>query len=74
MAGLTMEAPNGMTVKMDETNHHLHRPVFYGEILTGVQFQILSHSDKPIAAEPLSHLLPESKDKGNAPKAKRWMP
>ena len=70
MAGLTMEAPNGMTVKMDETNHHLHRPVFIGEILADGQFKILSQSDKPIAAEPWSQLLPESKDKGNAPKGK----
>ena len=70
MASLMMEAPNGMAVKMNEINHHLHRPVVIGEVLADGQFKILSKSDKPIAAEPCSQLLPESKDKGNAPKGK----
>src|SRR5690606_6043391 len=32
MAGQTFKAPDGFTVKMDEKNHHLHKPVLIGEI------------------------------------------
>ena len=31
MAGQTFKAPCGFTSKMDEKNHHLHKPVFIGE-------------------------------------------
>ena len=32
MAGQTFKAPYGFTIKMDEKNHHLHKPVFIGEV------------------------------------------
>ena len=32
MAGQTFKAPDGFIVKMDEKNHHLHKPVFIGEV------------------------------------------
>lgn len=36
MAGQTFKAPDGYTLVMDETNHHLHKPVMIGEVaLTG---------------------------------------
>jgi len=31
MAGQSFAAPSGYTLKMDETNHHLHKPVFIGD-------------------------------------------
>src|SRR5439155_296865 len=34
MAGQTFKAPDGFTIKMDEKNHHLHKPVFIGAVLT----------------------------------------
>jgi urea transport system substrate-binding protein len=70
MKGLTFNAPTGMTVKMDETNHHLHRPVYIGEIQSDGQFKIVSASTTPIRAQPWSQLLPESAGKGDAPQGK----
>ena len=32
MGGQTFTAPSGFTAKMDEKNHHLHKPVFIGEV------------------------------------------
>src|ERR1700745_911771 len=32
MAGQTFKAPDGFTIKMDERNHHLHKPVMIGEV------------------------------------------
>ena len=32
MAGQTFKAPGGFTSTMDEKNHHLHKPVFIGEV------------------------------------------
>jgi urea transport system substrate-binding protein len=32
MAGQTFTAPSGIVSKMDEKNHHLHKPVFIGAI------------------------------------------
>ncbi len=32
MAGQTFTAPDGFTIEMDPKNHHLHKPVFIGEV------------------------------------------
>src|SRR3954449_3224363 len=32
MGGQTFKAPSGFTAKMDEKNHHLHKPVLIGEV------------------------------------------
>ena len=32
MGGQTFAAPDGFTIKMDEKNHHLWKPVFIGEV------------------------------------------
>ena len=32
MAGQTFKAPDGFTLTMDKTNHHLHKPVMIGEV------------------------------------------
>ena len=41
MAGQTFPAPGGFTITMDETNHHLHKPVFIGEIKADGQFNVV---------------------------------
>src|SRR5207253_10589522 len=38
MAGQTFKAPDGFTVKMDEKNHHLWKPVLIGEVKGDGQF------------------------------------
>jgi urea transport system substrate-binding protein len=41
MAGQTFKAPSGFTAKMDEKNHHLHKPVFIGEVKSDGQFNVV---------------------------------
>ena len=41
MGGQSMAAPSGYTLKMDETNHHLWKPVFIGEIKADGQFNVV---------------------------------
>jgi urea transport system substrate-binding protein len=52
MGGQSFAAPNGYTVKMDETNHHLHKPVYIGEIQPDGQFDVVWQTDGPIRAQP----------------------
>ncbi len=65
MAGQTFSAPSGFTLKMDETNHHLHKPVFIGEIKADGQFNTVWKTKGPIRAQPWSPFIPgnESKQK-----------
>jgi urea transport system substrate-binding protein len=80
VAGQTVQAPSGFELKMDEGNHHLHKPVVIGEIQEDGQFQVVWKTDGPIKAAPWSPFVPDSKDKvadwtfpwvcGNCTKAK----
>ncbi|MBI3525375.1 MAG: urea ABC transporter substrate-binding protein [Betaproteobacteria bacterium] len=54
MAGQTFKAPDGFTIEMDKTNHHLHKPVFIGEIKADGQFNIVWKTKGPIRAQPWS--------------------
>ena len=65
MAGQTFKAPSGFTLKMDETNHHLHKPVFIGEIKADGQFNTVWKTKGPVRAQPWSPFIPgnESKQK-----------
>ena len=54
MAGQTFKAPSGFTIKMDEKNHHLHKPVFIGEIKADGQFNVVWKTPGPIKAAPWS--------------------
>jgi urea transport system substrate-binding protein len=65
MAGQTFKAPCGMTLKMDETNHHLHKPVFIGEVKGNGQFSVVWKTDKPIRAQPWSPFIPGNEGKQN---------
>ena len=59
MAGQSFVAPDGFTVTMDEHNHHLHKPVFVGEIRSDGQFNVVWKTQGPIQAQPWSPYLKE---------------
>ncbi len=54
MAGQTVKAPSGFTLTMDPTNHHLHKPVFIGEIRPDGQFSVVWKTPGPVRANPWS--------------------
>ncbi len=51
--GMGFEAPGGFK-KIDEKNHHLHKPVLIGEILKNGQFEIVSQTKGLVKPEPWS--------------------
>ncbi|MQZ56602.1 urea ABC transporter substrate-binding protein [Acinetobacter junii] len=59
MAGQTFAAPSGYTLKMDETNHHLHKPVMIGQIRGDGQFDVVYKTPQTIKAEPWSPYIPK---------------
>lgn len=54
MSGQKFKAPDGFTVQMDAENHHLHKPVFIGEVQADGQFKVVWKTSGPIRAQPLS--------------------
>ena len=62
MAGQTFKAPSGITSKMDEKNHHLHKSVFIGEIKADGQFNVVWKTPGPVKAKPWSPFI-EGNDK-----------
>jgi urea transport system substrate-binding protein len=63
VAGQTFTAPSGFEIKMDEKNHHLHKPVVIGEIKEDGQFNIVWKTEGPVRAAPWSPFVPESAKK-----------
>ena len=63
MGGQTFEAPSGFTLKMDETNHHLHKPVLIGEVRDDGQFDVVWQTEEPIRAQPWSPFIEGNEDK-----------
>ncbi len=63
VAGQLFKAPTGFEIKMDERNHHLHKPVFIGEIQHDGQFKVVWKTDGPVRAAPWSPFVPDSKNK-----------
>ena len=70
VAGQTFAAPSGYTLKMDETNHHLWKPVFIGEIKADGQFNVVWKSKGPIRAQPWSPFIAGNENKKDAPEGK----
>ena len=70
MAGQTFPAPSGITSKMDEKNHHLHKSVFIGEVQADGQFKVVWKTKGTIRAQPWSPFIPENKGKKDAPEKK----
>ncbi|MEW6693946.1 MAG: urea ABC transporter substrate-binding protein [Pseudomonadota bacterium] len=67
MAGQTFDAPCGFKVKMDERNHHLHKPVFIGEVRADGQFNVVWKTKGPIRAQPWSPFIPGNEKKKDVP-------
>jgi urea transport system substrate-binding protein len=56
-------SPSGYDIALDAKNHHLHKPVFIGEVQANGQFQIVWKSEGPIRAQAWSPFIPESAKK-----------
>lgn len=65
MAGQTFKAPSGYTLKMDETNHHLHKPVMIGEVQSNGQFDVVWETKKALRAQPWSPFVAGNEKKQN---------
>ncbi len=70
MAGQTFKAPSGFVAKMDEKNHHLHKPVFIGEVKADGQFNVVWKTSGPIKAKPWSPYIPGNDVKKDEPEKK----
>ncbi|MFZ2298854.1 MAG: urea ABC transporter substrate-binding protein [Aquabacterium sp.] len=70
MAGQTFPAPGGFMSKMDEKNHHLHKPVFIGEVKADGQFKVVWKTPGPVKAQPWSPYIPGNDKKKDEPDAK----
>jgi urea transport system substrate-binding protein len=70
MAGQTFKAPGGFTSTMDKENHHLHKPVFIGEVKADGQFNVVWKTPGPVVADPWSDYIAENKGKKNVPEMK----
>ena len=70
MSGQTFKAPGGFVSTMDKENHHLHKPVFIGEIKADGQFNVVWKTKGPVVADPWSDYILENKGKTNVPEKK----
>lgn len=70
MAGQTFPAPGGFMSTMDKQNHHLHKPVFIGEVKADGQFSVVWKTKGPVVADPWSDYIAENKGKANVPAVK----
>ena len=70
MSGQTFNAPSGYVLKMDETNHHLWKPVFIGEIKGDGQFNVVWKTKGPIRAQPWSPFVAGNESKKDGPEVK----
>ena len=70
MAGQTFPAPGGFMSKMDEKNHHLHKPVFIGEVKADGQFKVVWKTPGPVKAQPWSPFIEGNDKKKDEPETK----
>src|SRR6188768_2953505 len=63
VANQSVKAPSGFDIVMDGKNHHLHKPVYIGEVQADGQFKVVWKTDGPIRAMPWSPFVPDSKAK-----------
>jgi urea transport system substrate-binding protein len=70
VGGQSFAAPSGYTLKMDETNHHLWKPVMIGEIKADGQFNVVWKTKGPIRAQPWSPFIAGNENKKDAPEGK----
>src|SRR6478752_1963442 len=57
------KAPSGFEIEMDAKNHHLHKPVYIGEVKADGQFHVVWKTDGPIRAQAWSPFIPDSAKK-----------
>ncbi|GAB2941439.1 urea ABC transporter substrate-binding protein [Aquaspirillum soli] len=67
MAGISVNAPSGFTLKMDEKNHHLHKPVMIGEVRPDGQFSVVWKTKTPVRAQPWSPFIASNDKKPDTP-------
>jgi urea transport system substrate-binding protein len=65
--GQSFKAPSGFVVKMDEKNHHLHKPVYIGEVRADGQFNVVWRTKGPIKAQPWSPFIAGNEKKKDEP-------
>jgi urea transport system substrate-binding protein len=70
MAGQTYPAPGGFTSTMDAKNHHLHKPVFIGEVKADGQFNVVWKTPAPVKAKPWSPYIEGNDKKKDEPEKK----
>ena len=70
MGGQTFKAPSGFVAKMDEKNHHLHKPVFIGEVKADGQFNVVWKTKGPVRAAPWSPYIAGNDKKKDVPDSK----
>lgn len=70
MGGQSFKAPDGFTIKMDEKNHHLWKPVFIGEVKADGQFNVVWKTKGPIRAQPWSPYIAGNDKKKDEPESK----
>jgi urea transport system substrate-binding protein len=59
--GLSYDSPGGK-VMMDAKNHHLHKPVYIGEIKKNGQFKVVYESNGLVAPDPWDDITSADKD------------
>ena len=67
VGGQEFMAPSGFKVEMDPKNHHLHKPVFIGEVKADGQFNVVLKTPGPIKAQPWSPFIPGNDKKKDEP-------
>jgi urea transport system substrate-binding protein len=70
MAGQTYKAPSGFIATMDAKNHHLHKPVFIGEVKGDGQFNVVWKTPGPVKAKPWSPFIEGNDKKKDEPDGK----
>ncbi|CAG0982242.1 Aliphatic amidase expression-regulating protein [Burkholderiales bacterium] len=70
MGGQSMKAPSGFVAKMDEKNHHLHKPVLIGEVKGDGQFNVVWKTKGPVRAQPWSPFIEGNDRKKDEPEKK----
>jgi urea transport system substrate-binding protein len=67
MSGQTFKGPDGFLITMDAKNHHLHKPVFIGEVKADGQFNVVWKTAGPIKAQPWSPFIAGNDKKKDEP-------
>ncbi|MBI3095911.1 MAG: urea ABC transporter substrate-binding protein [Rhodocyclales bacterium] len=70
VGGQKFKAPSGFEIKMDEKNHHLHKPVLIGEVKADGQFNVVWKTKGPVKAAPWSPYIPGNDKKKGEPEGK----